>query len=82
MVIVNKYWTHPEPVLYDAQEKPELPPHPAGLSETPPPESEEPAEISFVTLSLLHLLQWTFLLSSDVMVNSSNTASQSLHLYS
>ncbi len=82
MVIVTEYWTHTESVLYDAQENPELPPHPVGLSERPFPESEDPAEISFVTFSLLHLLQWTFLFSSDVVVNSSNTASQSLHLYS
>lgn len=82
MVILTECWTHTESFLYDAQEKPELPPHPAELSETPPPESEDPAEISFVTFSLLHLLQRTFLFCSDVVVNNSNTASQSLHLYS
>jgi len=82
MVIVAQYRTHTESLLYDAQENPELPPQPAALSETPPPESGAPTEISFVTFSLLHLLQWTFLSSFDVVVNNSNTTSQSLHLYS
>ena len=46
------YRTLPEPSSQEAQENLEFPLHPDGASEM-----EDPAEISFVTFSPLHLLQ-------------------------
>lgn len=69
----------------DAQEKRDFPPQPeagADGSDIPEPSLKLPAEIIFVTLSLLHLLHCTFPASSLDVVRISNMLPQSLHLYS
>ena len=69
----------------DAQEKRDFPPHPeagADGSDMPEVRLKLPAEMIFVTLSLLHLLHCTFPASSLDVVRISNMLPQSLHLYS
>lgn len=69
----------------DAQVKRDFPPHPeAGADGSAMPEVrlKLPAEMIFVTLSLLHLLHCTFPASSLDVVRISKMLPQSLHLYS
>jgi hypothetical protein len=70
----------------EAQENPDLPPHPdAGTDGCDRPEVslKLPAEMTFFTLALLHLLHCTsFAASSLEVVRISKMLPQSLHLYS